>query len=65
MKICPEKPDLVKIGQKYQALYIKTQVLSAVAGDVKSPLAEIRRATKQKESIVAFIKKPFQYRLHC
>jgi hypothetical protein len=55
MKICPEKPYLVKIGQKYQALCIKTYVVSAVA-DVKSLLTAIRRATKQKEGIVAFTK---------
>ena len=37
VKICGEKPDLVKIGQKYRALYVRTYVRFIVPGDIKSP----------------------------
>jgi len=38
VKICGEKPDLVKIRQKCRALYVRTQVRFIVPGDIKSPL---------------------------
>jgi hypothetical protein len=37
MKICPGTPDLVRVGQKCRALYVKAKVRSTVAGDIKSP----------------------------
>jgi hypothetical protein len=37
MKICHENPNLVKIGQKFWALYIKTKTPFIVAGDIVSP----------------------------
>ena len=37
MNICREIPNLVKIGQKYQALYMKSQVRFIVAGNIKLP----------------------------
>jgi hypothetical protein len=37
MKICQENPDVVKNGEKYQALYTKILVCFIVAGDIKSP----------------------------
>jgi hypothetical protein len=36
MKICRENPNLFKIGQKFPALYMKTQVRFIVSGDIKS-----------------------------
>jgi hypothetical protein len=36
MKRRRKNPNLVKMGQKYRARYVKTQVLF-VAGDTKSP----------------------------
>jgi len=36
MKICLENPDLVKMGQKYRMLYMKTQICCIVAGDMRS-----------------------------
>jgi hypothetical protein len=32
-----ETPNLVKVGQKYRSLYMKTQVRFVVAGDTHSP----------------------------
>jgi hypothetical protein len=37
MKIRGEIPGLFKIGQKYRALYTKTEDRSIVAGDINSP----------------------------
>jgi hypothetical protein len=37
MKICQEHPNLVKVGQKYRAHDMKTQVGFTVTGDNKSP----------------------------
>lgn len=37
MKIFREKPNLVQIGQKYLALYMKTSVNFTVVGNIKSP----------------------------
>jgi hypothetical protein len=34
MKISPETPNLVKIGPKYRALYMKTAVFLIVAGGI-------------------------------
>jgi hypothetical protein len=36
-EICLENPNLVKIGQKYRALYMEIKVCFTVAGDIKSP----------------------------
>jgi hypothetical protein len=38
MNICRENTNLVKIEQKYRALYPNTQARSILAGDIKSPL---------------------------
>jgi hypothetical protein len=38
MNICHENTNLVKIGQKYRALYTNTQVGFILAGDIKCPL---------------------------
>jgi len=35
VKICQENPDLVKIRQKYLALYLKTKVQFVVSSDIK------------------------------
>jgi hypothetical protein len=37
MKICSENPNLIKIGQKYRTLYMKTEVRFIVDGEIKSP----------------------------
>jgi hypothetical protein len=37
MKICQENPDLVKIREKYHAIYMKTSVYFIVAGNIISP----------------------------
>jgi len=37
MKICQENQNLVKIGQKYRVIYLKTSVNFIVAGNIKSP----------------------------
>jgi hypothetical protein len=36
-KTCWETPNLMKVGQKYRTLYVKTQVRVVVAGDTHSP----------------------------
>jgi len=36
-KTCRDKPNLVKIGRKYRALYTEARVRCIVAGDIKSP----------------------------
>ena len=39
MKICRVTPNFVKIGRKYRALYMETEVgFTVVAGDIKSPV---------------------------
>jgi hypothetical protein len=35
MKICQANPDLVEIGQKFWALYMKTKVVFIVSGHIK------------------------------
>jgi hypothetical protein len=45
MKVCRENPHLIKIRQKYQALYMKNSVLFFVGGDIKSlqkPLLQVK-----------------------
>ena len=37
MEICRENPDLVKIRQKYWALYMKTEVRVIVVGNINLP----------------------------
>jgi hypothetical protein len=37
MTVCQETPNLIKIGQKYVALYMKTFIHLIVAGDRNSP----------------------------
>jgi hypothetical protein len=36
VEICRDNPNLVKIWQKYKALYIKTEERFIAAGDIKS-----------------------------
>jgi len=37
MTVCQETPNLVKTGQKYVALYMKSYIHFIVARDVNSP----------------------------
>ena len=34
--MCQEIPSVIRIGQKYRALYVKTSVRFIVAGDIKT-----------------------------
>jgi isochorismate hydrolase len=36
-KVCRENKNLIKIGQKYRALCLQTNVLFIVTGEIKSP----------------------------
>ena len=36
-KTCRENPNMFKIGENYQALYVKTELNFIFAGDIKSP----------------------------
>jgi len=35
VKVCLDIPDLVKIGQEYRPLHVKTYVRFVVAGDIR------------------------------
>ena len=37
METCRDNPNLVKMGQKYRALYMKIQITFFVAREIKSP----------------------------
>jgi hypothetical protein len=43
IKVCRQNPDLVKIRQKHQSLYMKTYVSFIVTGDIKSPQTRFDR----------------------
>ena len=42
--MCQENPSVIRIGQKYQALYMKTAVRFIVAGNIKSQYHRSLRA---------------------
>ena len=56
MNICRENPNLVKIGQKYRTLYMKTYVSFIVAGDIISPLKHSLR-----ENVIRLLEQPKRY----